>query len=139
MPVAKPTPYGQSDNDIRLLKYKWLSNILTKKRLTVPTIFGAGFGLLYGLKEMGLRGASESIGYYESAGWDMEKPFDSLVNYATGFGDVYTETLLSSQSHLTALGETAMYTLPLAPLALAIYASHRMATVSYTHLRAHET
>jgi hypothetical protein len=128
MHLAKPTPYGQSDNDIRLLKYKWLSNILTKKRLTVPTIFGAGFGLLYGLKEMGVRGASESIGYYESAGWDMEKPFDSLVNYASGFSDVYTETLLSSQSHLSALAETATYTLPLAPLALTIYASHRMAT-----------
>jgi len=119
------------DNRITTFDYKNIDGCLTflqKKRLTVPTLFGTGFGLLYGLKQMGLQGASESVGYYESAGWDLEKPFESLLNHAKGVSDIYTDTLLYSQSHLSALAETATYTLPLAPLALALYASHRMAT-----------
>lgn len=36
MTIANPTPYGQSDNDIRLLKYKWAANILTKSAYQCP-------------------------------------------------------------------------------------------------------
>lgn len=128
MPQQKATPYGQSANDIRLLKYRWLSNILAKKRLSIPTLFGAGFGLLYGLQQIGSETASNTVKSYELAGFDMSNPFGSLMGYVGGTGEHYSMSLNASQSHLAALADTATYAFPVAPLLLTVYAAHRMAS-----------
>lgn len=128
MPQQKATPYGQSANDIRLLKYRWLSNILAKKRLSIPALLGAGASLLYGLQKMGSETASSSIKSYESAGFDMSNPFSSLMNYAMGADDYYATSLAISQSHMIALAKTATYTYPVAFLLLTVYAAHRIGT-----------
>lgn len=90
----------------------------------MPALLGAGFSLLYGLKELGVQGASTD--HYERAGWDLTKPFTSLAKDTVGLTDVYSDTLFKSQSHLTAMSEAASQSIPLAALLLTLYGTHRM-------------
>ena len=86
MPQQKPTPFGQSDNDLRLLKYRWLTSILSKKRLTMPMILSMGGNLLYGLQALGSDTATRTVSSYEMSGFDLTKPIESLMQHTMDVG-----------------------------------------------------
>lgn len=128
MPQQKPTPFGQSDNDLRLLKYRWLSNLLAKKRLTMPAILSMGGNLLYGLQALGSDSANRTVHNYEMAGFDLAKPIESLWEHTMNVGEYYKMTLNSTQSYTQALSGTAQHAYPIGTLLLTLYASHRIVT-----------
>lgn len=128
MPQQKPTPFGQSDNDLRLLKYRWLTSILSKKRLTMPMILSMGGNLLYGLQALGSDTATRTVSSYEMSGFDLTKPIESLMQHTMDVGSYFKMTLGSTQSYTTAITGTAQHAIPIGTLLLTLYAAHRTVT-----------